>query len=218
MRQLRPDLWETEPDAPAPGLTTHAYLWIPPGGGNVLFYSTAGSSDLGEIERLGGVAHQYLSHHDEVSPALRTFHEGFGATLHVPAREAGAVAEVRQPDVLFDTRHLDDCRVEVIPTPGHSPGSTSFLVTGHDGRLYLFTGDTLLRGADGRWFAGFIPGVSDAEDLAASLAVLAELEPDLVVSSAFTGDAGAHAIDRRTWPDAVAQALAGLPQRERQRS
>jgi hypothetical protein len=84
MRQIRPDLWETRADAPFPGLTTHAYLWTPsgagPGGpagpaGNVLFYNTAGDDDLEEIARLGGVAHQYLSHQDEVAPMLATYRQ-----------------------------------------------------------------------------------------------------------------------------------------------
>jgi hydroxyacylglutathione hydrolase len=46
MRQIRPDLWETAPDSPFEGLTTHAYLWTPPDRGNALFYNTAGDQDL----------------------------------------------------------------------------------------------------------------------------------------------------------------------------
>ena len=40
-----------------------------------------------------------------------------------------------------------------IHTPGHTPGSTSFALDGGDGAL-LFTGDTLFRGAVGRWDIG----------------------------------------------------------------
>jgi glyoxylase-like metal-dependent hydrolase (beta-lactamase superfamily II) len=40
-----------------------------------------------------------------------------------------------------------------IHTPGHTPGSTSFALDGDDGTL-LFTGDTLFRGAVGRWDIG----------------------------------------------------------------
>jgi glyoxylase-like metal-dependent hydrolase (beta-lactamase superfamily II) len=40
-----------------------------------------------------------------------------------------------------------------IHTPGHTPGSTSFAFE-RDGRTTLFTGDTLFRGAIGRWDLG----------------------------------------------------------------
>jgi len=40
-----------------------------------------------------------------------------------------------------------------IHTPGHTPGSTSFALDGDD-RALLFTGDTLFRGAVGRWDIG----------------------------------------------------------------
>jgi hydroxyacylglutathione hydrolase len=209
MRPITPDLWESTPDSPAPGLTTHAYLWTPEGGRNVLFYGTAGEVDLDEIERLGGIGDQYLSHQDEVSATLATIADRFGASLHVHAAEAHVAAQHRPPDITFERRHVDGNGIEVIPTPGHSPGSTCFVVDGHAGR-YLFTGDTILVGRDGRWFAGNVPGVSDPVDLAASLELLAGLEPDLVASSAFTGDAGAHRLGGRPWRDCVAEALDGL--------
>lgn len=52
----------------------------------------------------------------------------------------------------------------MIPTPGHSPGSTCFLVHSPTGQRYLFTGDTLYRSADGSWRGGFIPGHNTTED------------------------------------------------------
>lgn len=209
MRQIRPDLWETRADAPFPGLTTHAYLWTPPGAGNVLFYNTAGDDDLEDMARLGRVADQYLSHRDEVAPMLTTYRQRFGAVLHAAAVEADAVAEVQAPDVTFAERHVDANGVEVVPTPGHTPGSTSFLVPGVDGLTYLFTGDTIFRDARGRWQAGYLP-FSDADDLLASLDLLAGLEPDLVASSAFAGDAGAHLLGDASWADCVAEARTRL--------
>ncbi len=209
MRQIRPDLWETRPDNPFPGLTTHAYLWTPPDAGNVLFYNTAGDDDLDEIADLGGVAHQYLSHQDEVAPMLTTYAARFGAVLHAAAAERDAVARVRAPEVVFRDRHVDANGIEVIPTPGHTTGSTCFLVPGTDGLTYLFTGDTIFRGSDGRWRAGYLP-FSDADSLLASLDLLAGLDPDLVVSSAFTGDAGAHLLGDTPWAACVEEARAGL--------
>jgi hydroxyacylglutathione hydrolase len=44
-------------------------------------------------------------------------------------------------------------RLDVVHTPGHTPGSTSFALAG-DAHTTLFTGDTLFRGAVGRWDIG----------------------------------------------------------------
>ena len=48
-----------------------------------------------------------------------------------------------------DELDLGEMKVRVIHTPGHSPGSLSFLVANH-----LFTGDTLLAGGIGREMPG----------------------------------------------------------------
>ena len=44
-------------------------------------------------------------------------------------------------------------RLRALHTPGHTPGSTSFALD-VDGATTLFTGDTLFRGAVGRWDLG----------------------------------------------------------------
>jgi len=210
MRQIRDDLWETAPDSPFPGLTTHAYLWTPPGRPNVLFYATSDTAGFAAMQQLGGVGHQYLSHRDEAGPSLAKVAGQFGAMLHAPSAERREIAEFAEPDVLLDRRHVDELGIEVVPAPGHSPGSTCYLVRGAHGTTYLFTGDTIYLGGDDRWTAGYLPGISDREQLAASLELLATLEPDVVVSSAFTGDDGAHALGDRPWADCVAEALATL--------
>ncbi|HEY8523942.1 MAG TPA: MBL fold metallo-hydrolase [Acidimicrobiales bacterium] len=128
----------------------------------------------------------------------------------MPAAERSDIARYAAADAVFERRQVDATGVEVIPTPGHSPGSTSFLVPGVDGD-YLFTGDAVYRGADGRWAAGFLRGTSDPVALAASLDVLAALRPALMASSAFAGGAGAHAMTPAAWAAAVAQARVTLP-------
>ncbi len=213
MRQLCPDLWETRADAPFPGLTTHGYLWTGGAAGNVLFYSLLTDADFEALDGLGGLAHQYLSHRDEAGPMLATIAQRFGPRLHAPAAEVADIAEHARVDVPLADRHTDDNGIEVIPTPGHSPGSTSYLVSGADGARYLFTGDTVILGDDGRWFAGYIPPMSQAEPLAASLRLLATLTPDVVISSAFAGEAGAHELRGRDWADCVDEALASLAAR-----
>lgn len=209
MRHLRHDLWETDAFSPFPGLRTNAYLWTPPSGGNVLFYSPGNADEFDRIDQLGGVAAQYLSHQDEAGPALGLVGERFGAELRASAAELDAIAAHRVPEVRFTERTLDGHGVEVIPTPGHTPGSTSFVVTSTDGARYLFTGDTVFVGDDGGWHAGYIAGMSDADALARSLDLLATLEPDVVLSSAFGARGGP--VDPARWKEYVAGAREALP-------
>lgn len=207
MKKVLSDLWETQTDSPFPGLTTHAYLWSGP---NTLFYSTATDAEFDDLTQLGGIEDQYLSHRDEAGPMLGHIARRFHSILHAPAAELAEISEHHPVDVPLEGRHIDGNGVEAIPTPGHSPGSTSYLIAGAEG-TYLFTGDTLIRNPEGRWWAGYIDGISDAPSLADSLRVLAELEPDVVISSAFQGDSAVHRIQRGDWRDHVAQALDGLP-------
>ena len=209
MRQVLTDLWETQTDSPFPGLTTHAYLWKGP---NALFYSMATDAEFGALERLGGVTDHYLSHRDEAGPMLKTIAQHFDSTLHAPATELVEIGRHAHVDVPLGSRHIDFNMVEVIPTPGHSPGSTCYLVQGAEG-TYLFTGDTLIRNSQGQWWAGYIEGIGDAGALADSLRLLADLSPDVVISSAFQGDSAVHRIERNHWRGHIAHALAGLPTR-----
>lgn len=208
MRQIRTDLWVTSTESPFPGLNTHAYLWTPRYGDNVLFYSVAGELEFPALATRGGVGHQYLSHRDEAGPMLARIADVFGARLHAPAAELVDIEKFTDVTVTLDSRHVDTNGVEVIPTPGHSPGSTSYLVHGAGG-AYLFTGDTLILGDDG-WFAGYLQGISDAEALTESLRVLRELRPDLVMSSALIRDGATHEMSPTRWTDAVDEALSGL--------
>jgi hydroxyacylglutathione hydrolase len=209
MRPIRADLWETRVDNPYPGLTTHAYLWTGGGGGNVLFYGTQTDADFDQLEALGGVTDHYLSHRDEAGPMLGRIAERFGARLHAPAVELFEIGQHAHVDVPLARRHVDANGIEVIPTPGHSPGSTCYLVPGANGQTYLFTGDTIMVGADGDWVAGYIPPISDSAPLSNSLRLLGTLKPDLVISSAFPSSTAVYAPGMR-WADCVEQARTRL--------
>ncbi len=216
MKQIRPDLWETAPDSPFPGLTTHAYLLVRKGG-NVLFYNTAQPKAIEALAAAGGVACHYLSHRDEMGESLRWIRERYGARLGCHRLEESDCARFCNPDILFDRRQVISEGVEVIPTPGHSPGSTCFLVSVAAGERYLFTGDTLYFDAEDQWRAGFIPGVTDPGQIGVlrqSLGVLRQLAPDLVLSSAYGGLAGYQEMDPGDWPGYVDRALALLRQEE----
>ncbi|MCK8614157.1 MBL fold metallo-hydrolase [Gordonia sp. C13] len=207
MRQVLPDLWETSTDNPFPGLTTHGYLWT--SDRNVLFYSMASDAEFDDLEKLGGVDDQYLSHQDEAGPILGRIEDRFGATLHAPAPEIERIGRFARVDIAIAERYVDDNGVEVIPTPGHTPGSTCYLVPGDDGLRYLFTGDTLYVNASGGWTAGYLP-FSDASTLAESLHLLAHVDPDVVISSAFAGESAVHQVTEGEWSSHLEEALEGL--------
>jgi hydroxyacylglutathione hydrolase len=211
MTQIRDDLFETRTDSPLPGLTTHAYLWRRPNG-NVLFYSPASDADFDAIDELGGVTAQYLSHLDEAGPNLARIAERFASRLHAPAVEVDVIGQHANVDVPVEgSRHVDGNDVEVIPTPGHSVGSSCYLVTGVDGTKYLFTGDTIFPAGDGTWTTFLVPGRSDAAQLTSSLQLLWEVTPDVVISSAFGGETAIETVDAERWSEIVAQALASVP-------
>ncbi|KWX68987.1 MBL fold metallo-hydrolase [Mycobacterium sp. NAZ190054] len=210
MKQVLSDLWETRTDSPFPGLTTHAYLWTP---ANVLFYSPATAAEFDALAGLGGVKDQYLSHRDEAGPMLARIADRFGSTLHAPAADLSDITGHAHVDVPVKGRYVDYNGIEIVPTPGHSPGSVCYLVPGAEGR-YLFTGDTLYRDPDGQWHAGYIEGFhqrTDADTIAGSLRVLAEIAPDVVISSAFQGNSAVHRIEPGQWRGHIAHAIAGLP-------
>jgi hydroxyacylglutathione hydrolase len=211
MTQIRDDLWQTRTESPFPGLTTHAYLWRGPSG-NILFYSPASDADFAAIEELGGVSAQYLSHLDEAGPNLARIAERFGRRLHAPAAELDAIGRHAHVDAPVDARrHVDENGVDVIPTPGHSDGSTCYLVPGIGGEKYLFTGDTMFPAGDGTWSTFLVPGRGGATALRSSLKLLRTVQPDVVISSAFGGDTAFETLGNGRWQECVAEALASVP-------
>ncbi|OBF33618.1 MBL fold metallo-hydrolase [Mycobacterium sp. ACS1612] len=211
MTQIRDDLWQTRTESPFPGLTTHAYLWRRPTG-NILFYSPASDADFDAIEDLGGVSAQYLSHLDEAGPMLARVAERFGSRLHAPAAELDAITRHARVDVpVAARRHVDENGVDVVPTPGHSDGSTCYLAEGVGGETYLFTGDTMFPTAAGTWATFLAPGRGSAADLRSSLEVLATVQPSVVISSAFGGDTAIESVDNGRWSECVAEALKTVP-------
>lgn len=143
--------------------------------GNILIYSNRSlDHDIDAIELAGGAARQYLNHRHEAM-----FAPGFEpAPLFVHERERAAVSRHLHVRGSYSRRHRLDEDFEVIPTPGHTPGATSFLWESGEHRL-LFTGDTIyLR--DGQWRAAVLDG-SDRAQYAASLELIRDLDFDVLV-------------------------------------
>ena len=119
-------------------------------------------------------------HYDHVGgvDALRGQFPGAAVYLHpedagkdtqlLPTAHLGPITLWREGDVV----QLGSLQVEVLHTPGHTPGSVCLKC-----RDALFTGDTLFAGSMGRTdFAG-----GSGEDMMASLRRLGELEGDFRV-------------------------------------
>jgi glyoxylase-like metal-dependent hydrolase (beta-lactamase superfamily II)/rhodanese-related sulfurtransferase len=69
-----------------------------------------------------------------------------GAKYHICPADAGPASYSYQPLHDGDTISFGRSRIEVLVTPGHTPGSTSFLLD----RRFLFSGDTIMKTSIGR--------------------------------------------------------------------
>jgi hypothetical protein len=140
--------------------------------GNVLVYSVDGLKQE-------PVVRHYLTHWHEA-----LFAKGdAGAPVFVHADDAAQVARRTAVRATFSRRHVLDDDLEVIPMPGHTPGSTAYLWdSGRD--RFLFTGDSIyLR--DGEWDVAVLDS-SDRRAYVESLRMLRELDFDVLVPWAAT--------------------------------
>jgi len=121
MKQIYPDLWQTRAEHPFSGVTSHAYLLVRDTG-NILFYSSGLHEEHQHIRTLGRLTYQYLSHSDAAGPALAEIKNLFGSKLCCHRFDEPAVRKVTPADCTFDKRETRLGNIEVIPTPGHTPG------------------------------------------------------------------------------------------------
>lgn len=161
-----------------------------------------GGDEAPEIARRLGVhglrarylvhTHAHIDHIGALGP-LRERVGGEGLLHHADLPLYGTLAQqavwlgmLRPPEIVTLDGDLTDGDVltaggialRCLHTPGHTPGSTSFALD-DDGSTILFTGDTLFRGAVGRWDLG---GTSLA-DIVASIRrkLLVHADDSLVV-------------------------------------
>jgi glyoxylase-like metal-dependent hydrolase (beta-lactamase superfamily II) len=169
-----------EPLSFAPSLQIRAFQLLRERG-NVLIYSARGlDADAGEIEARGGVSRQYLNHRHEAAFASRAI----AAPLFVHENERQGVADYLHVRGTFSRRHMLDEDFEVIPTPGHTTGATSYLWDTGEHRL-LFTGDTIHL-HEGEWRAAVL-GSSDRARYLESLDLIRGLDFDVLVPWAASG-------------------------------
>ena len=209
MNQIYSDLWQTTPEHPFPNAVTHAYF-LKREGGNVLFYSSGISEDLQQIQELGGIIRQYLSHRDEAGQPLVEIKQMFGSELCCHRLEEKAIARVCPVDLTFQTREIHLGDIEIIPTPGHTAGSTCFQYKSPYGKTYLFSGDTIYP-SNGSWETLVWTGQGGSKsDLMDSLKQLRNLKPDVVIASASVGDRGFGEMASGEWQEIIDRTLRSL--------
>jgi glyoxylase-like metal-dependent hydrolase (beta-lactamase superfamily II) len=143
--------------------------------GNILIYATpALAAEAAEIERLGGVWRHYLGHgHEAGFLAMIT---DAGATL-IHERDVPERAGPGPQPATFADEHEVGPDFQIIPAPGHTPGTTAYLWGGPRERV-LFTADTVFL-RDGDWQTALLSS-SDRAQLIESLELIRELEFDVL--------------------------------------
>ena len=190
MQMLVPGLAASAPQ-PLPfdtSLAVRAYLLQRAGGNLVIYGAGTPSEDVAEMRDRGGVWRQYLNHRHEAMFGCSRI----GAPLVVHAAEREAVRASCSVAETFSERHAVGDDFEVIPIPGHTPGATAYLWDSGEHR-YLFTGDSVyLR--DGEWVAALLAGSSDRDAYLESLALLRDVDFDVLVPWAATRGEPAYSV------------------------
>lgn len=143
--------------------------------GNIVIYHSPGLNEaVTDIQLLGGASRVLMNHE----------HESLGGTpsIDIPFwihRDDVATINRTVPiDGQFEQREMLADDLEVIPTPGHTPGTTMFLWYNGEHR-FLFTGDFLCVD-DGEWRT-VILNSSDREASIKSLELIQDLDFDAIV-------------------------------------
>jgi len=127
---------------------TNTYILICPGTNDSVIIDAPAEADR-IMDKLKGTNPGYIlmthSHMDHTGALVKLYHE-LKVPLAAHALDAGNLPV--SPDMLLSDRYIiafGDIKLEVIHTPGHTPGSVCFNVD-----KYLISGDTIFPGGPGR--------------------------------------------------------------------
>ena len=174
------DATAPEPLPFAPGLHARAFV-LRRTRGDVLVYAAPAMRELGAVSRW------YLNHRHEAMFAG----DRPDAPLFLHEADRAAVEPKLHVRGTFSRRHVLDEDLEVIPTPGHTPGATAYLWDSGEHR-FLFTGDTIYLD-DGEWVAAVLDS-SDREAYIDSLELIRELDFDVLVPWVASAGQPYHAV------------------------
>lgn len=168
----------------APSVHVRAFV-LPRPDGDVLIYNAPGIADV--RDDLASVTRQYLGHsHEAMFGVLAP-----GVPVLVHQADHGASAGPLKIRATFTRRHHLGDDLEVIPIPGHTPGSTAYLWDSGSER-YLFTSDSLYLRAD-EWRIAVLDS-SDVGDYRRSLETIRDLDFDVLVP--WAASAGGPSVTR----------------------
>ncbi|WP_196888402.1 MBL fold metallo-hydrolase [Aureivirga sp. CE67] len=144
MKQIFPDIWQGGNGRQFGTLSIKAYFLRTPEG-NILFYNTKLEDDFKEIEKLGGIDFQFLSHCHEVDESLSENKKRFSLKLAGHPNLKRYLSGITELDISFDSKENISTigNVLVIPTPGHTDSSLCYYYQSSSGKNHLFLADTL---------------------------------------------------------------------------
>src|SRR3954453_12497125 len=200
-------------------IAENTFLVRPEGGEKLLVIDPGDEAEriLATVEETGAeveailLTHTHFDHIGAVAPVARAT----GAPVYVPEIEKGVLADIMAyvpwegfgpfesydaDETLAGGEHLTlaGFEIDVLFTPGHSPGHVTYAVDGA-----LFSGDVLFEGSVGRTD---LPG-GDWPTLAASIAGLLDAYPD--ETQVFPGHMGMTTLGRERATNPFLQELAG---------
>lgn len=182
IQEIYPSLFLVR-SAPAKEKTPYTYF-VRRAGGNILF---ATKDDIApfvdELQRLGGVERIFLGDRHHALPQTAALAKRFGAELCASQIEAKALiaSGIAVGRTLSYERTKFAADLEIIPTPGHTPGAFSYLWS-NGGRKFLFIGDTLVP-VEGTW-QYWVPK-SRRDQMLRTVQALAALEFHVILSNSF---------------------------------
>lgn len=143
LKTLIDDLWRTEAEYPFGNeVQTGAFLWESRYGNVVIYNSRKLNDELAWLKEKGGVKSILLCHRDEAYSNVEELKRELGARVYCPSEELREVVNrARVSAQQFNTMEADK-NLQLIATPGHSPGSTCILARVGGSRI-LFSSDTL---------------------------------------------------------------------------
>ncbi len=209
MELLYPGIYHSEGEHPFDdAICTRAYVVTLPEG-NLLFYSSSAIEDHFDfIADQGGLAGQYLNHRDEASIYCDRVRERFGSPLHCHQLEEYPIAQHCEVSNTFSQRERLRSNLEAIPTPGHCPGSSCYLLTVEE-KNYLFCGDTIYPD-EGQWKTYLAGERSSKPDMIQSLELLRSLPVDVVLPGLYIGKTAFEAVSTERWNSIIDQCLCQL--------
>mgnify|MGYP004724068277 CR=1 FL=1 len=151
-----------------------------------------------------GRIHHYFTHSHESTAVAIAIQQRFSSALYCHSRSLGAVSLVIEPDETFTQQETHFGDFHLLPTPGHTPGSSSFLYHSPLGQTYLFVGDTLTCDYN-RWISVLVPE-SNPLELQQSLDFYRTLRPDVVLMSTTRGHLSWAKVDLQSWLAAIDEA------------